>query len=214
MVLCHGDALCSLWGRNWELRHVYWLVFSPAEARVRCLWWTIGWVSLPVLRFFPCHYPSTDAPYSFSSQYYLMRTSAPSLRTHKQSCALDCKVWACKPAIKLKCITFRGPRVFVRQYIDQSHLSNRLPVRLVSRLGPPMRSWRLCSNFTDYMTQTWRLPSMQDRVSSAPYGLPYWQGVWEFANSLAAITRRKHFGVICLILSFWRDLGVFIFLTA
>lgn len=65
-----------------------------------------------------------------------------------------------------------------------------------------MRSWRLCSNFTDYMTQTWRLPSMQDRVSSAPYGLPYWQGVWEFANSLAAITRRKHFGVICLILSF------------
>jgi len=51
-------------------------------------------------------------------------------------------------------ITFRGPRLFLRQYIDQSHLSNRLPVRLVSKLGLPMHSWRLCSIFTDYMTHT------------------------------------------------------------
>lgn len=162
----------------------------------------IGQVSVPILRFSPCQHPSTDAPYSFSSQYCLIRTSGPSLRTHKESRALHCTVWTCKPANKLKCITSRGPRAFVRQYIDQSHLSNRLYVRLVSRLGPPMHSWRLCSIFTDYMTQTWRLFSMQDRVSSAPYGLPIGQGVWEFANSLAAVTCRKHFGVICLILSF------------
>jgi hypothetical protein len=105
-------------------------------------------------------------------------------------------------ACRVTVFCIERPRVFVRPYIDQSHLSNRLPVRPVSTLSRPVYSWRLCSVFTDYMTPIWRLHSMQDRVSSAPYGLPYWQGVWEFASSLAAVTCHKHIEIIRLILSF------------